>query len=384
MRNEKGIIKQYGFNRNLQEKAKKYQGVKLLTSLCQYAFLFIAGFLTLAFGFSAGLERFALNLTSDPWLVVASYFIIGFLCFWLVSLPFDYYKEYVVEHKFDLSTQTFRSWMGDQVKTLVLGIILLLIIVETIYYFIRTFSIYWWVPAWISLSLGMSFITFIAPVVIMPLFFKYPPLKDKLLIDKLTNLAKKGGIKVVGVYEMKAAVKTKKAVGGLTGIGKTRRIILSDTLLSNYSSDEIEGVIGHELGHHIRHVFGKGLVLTSIVTLAGLFFVDQVLNRSYTYFGLSGIDSIASLPLFALIFGVFSMIVTPFKNTFMRMEERQADQYALEITNKPDAFVSMMIKIHDQNLGDADPHPIVEFLFHDHPAGKKRVEHAITYKKSME
>lgn len=232
--------------------------------------------------------------------------------------------------------------------------------------------------------MGMTFITFIAPVVIMPLFFKYPPLKDKLLIDKLTDLAKKGGIKVVGVYEMKAAVKTTKAAGGLTGIGKTRRIILSDTLLSNYSSDEIEGVIGHELGHHVRHVFGKQLVLTSIVTLAGLFFMDQVSKRTYTYFGLSGISSVASLPLFALTLGIFFAIVTPFQNTFMRMEERQADQYALEITNKPDAFVSMMVKIHDQNLGDADPHPIVEFLFHDHPAGKKRVEHAITYTKFVE
>jgi STE24 endopeptidase len=380
---EKGAIEQYGFNRSLQEKAKRYWNVKFLVSLLQYAFLFVAGFLTLELGISVGLERFALNYTSDPWLVVALYFLLGFLCFWLVSLPFDYYKGYVIEHKFELSTQTGWSWFGDQIKSLAIGMILLLVIVEVIYYTLRTFPVYWWVYTGILLSVIMIFMMYIGPVLIMPLFFKYTPLKNELLISKLTNLAKKAGIKLVGVYEMKAAVKTKKAVGGLTGVGNTRRIILSDTLLSHYTSDEIEVVIGHELGHHIRHVYGKITAIMIVALLLGFLFVDHVLKIAVTYFGLGKIESIATLPLLALSLWIFFMALKPILNTFMRREEREADQYTLEITNKPDAFTSMMVKGHDQNLKDADPHPIVEFLFHEHPAGKKRVEHAITYKKSM-
>jgi STE24 endopeptidase len=380
---EKGTIEQYGFNGSLQEKAKKYRRVKFLTSVFSYTLFFVAGLLTLQLSISVSLEKFAFSYTSDPWLVVALYFLLGFLGLWLVSLPFDYYNGYVVEHRFELSTQTKRSWIGDQIKDLVVSVILLIFIVEAIYYFLRIFPVYWWVYVWILVSIVMVFFMFIAPVLIMPLFFKYTPLKDELLIGKLTDLVKKAGIKVLGVYEMKASVKTKKAVGGLTGVGHTRRIILSDTLLSNYTSDEIEVIIGHELGHHVRHVFWKVMAGMSIAILAGLFCVDQVLKQTVTYFGLGGASSIASLPLFALSFGIIFMILKPVLNAFMRREERKADQYALEITNKPDAFISMMVKVHDQNLADADPHPIKEFLFHDHPAGKKRVEHAITYKKSM-
>jgi len=384
VRNKKEIIERYGFDRNLQEKAKKYEGVKLLTSLCQYAFLFMAGFLTLAFGISAGLERFALNYTSDPWLVVALYFVIGFLCFWLVSLPFDYYKEYVVEHRFDLSVQTRRSWMGDKIKELVLGISFYLMVCEAIYYFIRTSPTCWWVPAWILISVVNTFIILIFPVLIAPLFLKYTPIKDEQLIGKLTDIARKAGLKVLGVYEEKASAKTRKINAALVGVGKTRRMFLYDTLLSRCTSDEIEAIVAHELGHHVRHVFGKMISIMVLATLPTLFFVDHVLKGTMTYFGLGGIESIATLPLFLLSSEIFSKTVTPLTYVFSRNEERQADRFALEITYKPDAFISSMIKVHDQNLGDADPHPIVEFLFHNHPAGKKRVEHAIAYKKSME
>src|SRR3989304_992635 len=264
---EKSPIEQYGFDARLQQKAKKYQNVKLLTSLFEYMFLFVASFLTLNFGISTGLRSSVLGYTSDPWLATALYFLVGFLCLWLVSLPFDYYKEYVIEHKFGLSTQTLSSWLSDQAKGLILGIVILMIIVQGVYYSLRTFPIYWWIVVWIFFSLGMLAISYIEPVVIMPLFFKYPPLKEAQLIERLTKLAKKAGIKVVGVFEMKAGVKTKKAVGALAGVGNPRRIILSDTLLANYTHDEIEGVIGHELGHHVFHHIGKMIVMFSVMML---------------------------------------------------------------------------------------------------------------------
>lgn len=380
---ESNTVEKYGFNKGLQEKAKEYQNVKLLVSMLEYAFLFAAGFLVLKFGISSGLKEFAFSYSSDVWLVTALYFLIGFLCFWAFSLPFDYYKGYIVEHEFDLSTQTFRSWIADHLKGLILGMLLSLIIVQGIYHALRTIQTYWWVVVWVFTSIGILVIIYAAPVVIMPLFFKYPPLKDQRLIERLTNLVEKAGIKVVGVFEMKAGVKTKKAVGALAGVGNTRRIILSDTLLADYSSDEIEGVIGHEIGHHVFHHIGKITIMTSVMMLIAFYIIDLVLKASVDYFGFSGIDDIASLPLLAITFGLLFLVASPIMNTFSRYCEGQADQYELEIVRKPDAFVSCMVKLCDQNLRYANPHPLIEFVFYDHPSGKNRVQRALSYKQLM-
>lgn len=343
--------------------------------------LFTAGFLALRLGLSSSLKDLALSYTPNVWLVTALYFIIGFLCFWAFSLPFDYYKGYLVEHKFNLSTQTPSSWLTDHLKSLILGILLSLIIVQGIYYALRTTPTYWWVAVWAFMSIGILVITYVAPVVIMPLFFKYPPLGDQELIERLTNLAEKAGVKVLGVFEMKAGVKTRKAVGALAGVGNTRRIILSDTLLANYSSDEIEGVIGHELGHHMFHHIGKMTITTSIMMFIAFYISDLVLKTSVNYFGFTGIDDIASLPLLAITFGSLFLAASPIVNTYSRYAEEQADQYELEAVKKPDAFISAMVKLCDQNLRYADPHPLIEYAFYDHPSGKNRVKRALNYKQ---
>ena len=380
---ESNTVEKYGFNKGLQEKARKYQNVKLLVSMLEYAFLFAAGFLVLQFGISSSLKEFAFSYSSDVWLATTLYFLIGFLCFWAFSLPFDYYEGYVIEHKFDLSTQTFRSWIADHLKGLILGMLFSIVIVQGIYHALRTIPAYWWVVVWVFMSIGILVITYVAPVVIMPLFFKYPPLKDQQLIERLTNLVEKAGIKVVGVFEMKAGVKTRKAVGALAGVGNTRRIILSDTLLANYSSDEIEGVIGHEIGHHVFHHIGKMTIMTSVMMLIAFYIIDLVLKASIDYFGFSGIYDIASMPLLAITFGLLFLVASPIMNTFSRYCEGQADQYELEIVRKPDAFISCMTKLCDQNLRYANPHPLIEFFFYDHPSGKNRVQRALNYKQLM-
>ncbi|MCZ2856856.1 MAG: M48 family metallopeptidase [Candidatus Bathyarchaeota archaeon] len=378
---ESNTVEKYSFNKSLQEKAREYQNAKHFVSTLKYALLFWAGFSVLRFGISSSLKEFALSYSLDVWLVTALYLFIGFFCFWAFSLPFDYYAGYVIEHRFDLSTQTVRSWIADNLKGLILGMLLSLIIVQGIYYALRTIPTYWWVVVWVFTSIGILVIAYVAPVVIMPLFFKYPPLKDQQLIERLTNLVKKAGISVVGIFEMKAGVKTKKAVGALAGVGDTRRIILSDTLLANYSSDEIEGVIGHELGHHVFHHIGKMTIVTSVMMLIALYITDPVLRISVDYFDFSGIDDIASLPLLVITFGLLLLVALPIMNTFSRYAEGQADQYELEIIRDPDAFISCMLKLCDQNLRDADPHPLIEFMLYDHPSGKRRVQRALNYKR---
>lgn len=370
------MIDQYGFNVELQEKAREYFRAQLSVSMLHSTFLFVTGFMVVGLGISTSLRSTIFVYMSVPWMATVLYSFLGFVCMWLVSLPFDYYVGYVIDHKFMLSTQSLRSWVWDQIKGLFLGMVIFILMVQGIYFALGTFPIYWWVVVWIFVSLGMLILSYVAPTLIMPLFFKYHPLQDQQLIERLTNLAKKADVKVIGVFEMKAGVKTKKAMGALTGISNTRRIILSDTLLENYNPDEIEGVIGHELGHHMLHHIGKTTIISNVMMLAAFYMANLVLRASVGIFGFSGIDDIASLPLIALTLGLVFIVTSPLLNALSRHYEKQADQYELEVVNKPDAFITCMVKLCDQNLGYADPHPLVEFLFYDHPSAKHRIQHA--------
>lgn len=183
---------------------------------------------------------------------------------------------------------------------------------------------------------------------------------------------------------MKAGEKTTKAVGALTGIGATRRIILSDTLLENYAPDEIETVIAHELGHHVHRDIPKLIAFFSLVIGIGFLIVRYALSGLSRLLGIADPANIATLPLFALILSLLIAIVSPLFNTFSRRFEGEADQYALELAEKPEAQAKVDVKICDQNLRYAAPHPVIEFLFYDHPAGIKRVERALKFRNKKE
>lgn len=365
-----------------QHLARDYLYLGLAVTLIKASAFFLLSLLALSFGAHVGLEKLVRILASEEWLVIGLYTLIGCILFFLASLPFDYYKEYEIEKKFRLSSQTRLSWLKDKAKFSSLFLIFAFIFVEGTYHSMRAFPSFWWVLVWIGSSLVIVWFAYIAPVLIMPLFYKFPKVRDEALMGKLVALAKKAGIKVIGVYEMKASEKTRKAVGALAGLRNTRRIILSDTLLTNFASDEVEGVIGHELGHHVFHHGWKILALFIAFFLVTLIITDQVLRVTSGLFGLSDMSAISSLPLFALIFALCFAVFTPLMNTFSRWLEGQADQYELDLVNKPDAYVSSMTKLCDQNLRYTFPHPLVEFIFYDHPSGKKRLERAYRFKAS--
>jgi STE24 endopeptidase len=203
-------------------------------------------------------------------------------------------------------------------------------------------------------------------------------------LDRLTKLADKAGIKIIGVFEMKAEAKTKKATAALTGIGNTRRMLLSDTFLSNYSTDEIESVMGHEIGHHIYGHIWKFALLLSGFFLFALFITSQIAQPVSAFVSLEHINSVSSLPLLALVFGLLYVGFTPLMNTLSRLAEGHCDQYELDLVQKPDAYISSMVKLCDQNLRYAYPSSFTEFMFYDHPSGKKRVERALAYTPSTQ
>jgi STE24 endopeptidase len=342
----------------------------------------VLALLVLGLRLSVDLQNFVQRYVSEPSLVVASLVLIGFIAFWLVSLPFDYYKGYIWEHKFELSTENLSGWFRDSVMAGILYLLIVLAFVEGAYNFMWLNGTYWWLFTWLVSVVFIAFFIYVTPVWIMPLFYKFPKLEDEELLTRLTGLADKAGIKIMGVFEMKAGAKTRKATAALAGIGNTRRMLLSDTFLSNSSIDEIETTIGHEIGHHVHGDIWRSIPFFSVAFLIMLFVANLTLHISTGFFGLGSFDSPASISLLALVLGLFYAAFTPLANTISRRWEASCDQYALDLVGKPNAYISKMIKLCDQNLRYAYPNPIIESLFYDHPSGRKRIERAMTYEKS--
>ena len=371
----------HSFDEKTQRKAKDYLYNGLAASMLKGITILFLALLLLDLRLSIGLEETVRAYVTELSLVVVLYTLIGYAVFWLVSFPFDFYKEYVLEHKFELSNETLSKWFWDKSKMSILSLLFILAFVEGIYNFMWFDPIYWWFFLWLVTAVVILLFMYVSPVLIMPLFYKFPKLENEELLSRLTKLASKAGIKVIGIFEMKASAKTRKATAALTGLGKTRRMLLSDTFLANYSNDETENAMGHEIGHHVYgHLWKLDLILTLGVFVA-LFLESQVLSATFRFFGFDRIDSVATLPLFALIFGLLYFGFTPLMNTLSRRAENQSDQYELELVEKPDAYISCMIKLCDQNLRYAYPTPLIEFLFYDHASGRKRIERALAFKR---
>jgi STE24 endopeptidase len=213
----------------------------------------------------------------------------------------------------------------------------------------------------------------LAPVLILPLFYKFVPLDDADLAARLTRLFEQAGTHVRGVYRFDMSSKTVQANAAVVGLGNTRRIVLGDTLLDHFTADEIETVLAHELGHHVHGDLGKNILVGSVLTLSGLWLASRALGWGVAAFGFDGLADVAAMPLLALALAAFELATMPLGNTYSRWRERLADRYALETTCKPGAFASAMTRLANQNLADADPERWVEVLLHSHPAINRRV-----------
>ena len=222
----------------------------------------------------------------------------------------------------------------------------------------------------------------LAPVLIMPLFNKFEPLGQEHadLADRLTRLAERAGTRVRGVYKFDMSRRTKSANAALTGLGNTRRIILGDTLINEFSTDEIETVLAHELGHHVHKDIPVGMVIEAISTVVGLYLASLALNWGTAVLGFDGPGDIAAFPLFMLVMAAFGLVTMPLSNAYSRWRERRADEYALEATGKGEAYASALARLANQNLADTDPEPWVEWLLYSHPALGKRIRMAENYK----
>jgi len=364
-----------GFDVDRQRLAREYKGKRLaLAGVRVTAYVAISAWLLAGFthavkgwasAFGPGLPQYALYTT-------ALYFL-----YWIPAIPLGIFGGLILERKYGMSVQGMRSWLGDAAKGLAIGLGFSIVAVLVVYGILEAQPDAWWLYTWaIGLAVGL-FLAWVGPVVLAPLFFKFEPLADEALAARLKVLADRTGTKVVGVYRMLASAKTTRAFGGLAGIGTTRRIILSDTLLNRYTPDEVEAVIAHELAHHVHRDIARLMAVGALGSLLGLLAVDRILRAAVPPLRLDGIADIAGLPMVALTIAMVSTVVAPALNALSRQQEARADAFSLRMTGNPAAFRSTMVKIHDQNLGVADPHRLAEFLFHDHPSGRRRVEAAL-------
>ena len=311
-----------------------------------------------------------------PWQVLV-YLLILTLGYQVITFPLDYYGGFVLPHRYGLSTMTLRSWLADLLKGLVLSLILEILAIELIYLLLATQPQTWWL--WVALI--MLFFTVVmanlAPVLILPIFYKFTPLPEGELTQRLLALADRAHTRVRGVFTMHLNSKTTAANAALMGLGNTRRIVLGDTMLDRYTPDEIEVVLAHELGHHVHHDLWKLILTQSVLTLGSLYLLNLALHwavETQHYF--LSLTDVAAMPYLFLLTAIFGLIVLPLSNGLSRAIEYQADEYALQTTKMVAAFKSAMIRLANQNLADIEPSPLIEFLFHDHPAIGKRLKHA--------
>ena len=361
-----------------QKKAKEYARISRRLMVVDLAIGGVYALAWLILGWSAGVRTWLAGFSANPWLLVALYAVVFGGIYLLVNLPLSYYEEYLLPHRFEQSTQPLKDWIGDQLKGLGVGALLGGIILEIIYAVLRAFPDTWWLWAAVILILFSVLLANLAPVLLMPLFNKFSPLgsEHQDLIDRLTRLFEKAGTRVKGVYKFDMSRRTKSANAALTGLGSTRRIILGDTLLNEFTPDEIETVMAHELGHQVNHDIPLMIVAQSALTLAGLWLASLGLRWGVGLFGLSGPADVAALPVFMLVMGLYGLVTMPLTNALSRWRESKADQYALATTRNAAAFASAMTRLANQNLSDADPEAWVELLLYSHPALSKRIHMA--------
>jgi STE24 endopeptidase len=289
------------------------------------------------------------------------------------GLPISLYSGFLLEHRYGLSNERAGGWLVDQLKSFALGFMLSAGTATIVYAAIRYSPQRWWMPAGLALAAIVTGLTNIAPVLLLPIFYRVTPLDRESLRLRLVALADRAGATVLGAYEWGLGEKTRKANAALAGLGTTRRILISDTMLAEYTDDEIEVVLAHELGHHVHGDLWKGIVFESALILVGLYVAARVLAGLAPVLGFRGSADAAGMPALVLATGAVSFVMLPIAHAMSRAFERSADRFALDLTRNPAAFVSAMRRLAAQNLAEEQPSRLVQMLFYSHPPVRERI-----------
>ena len=360
-----------------EDKATRYHRLRRRAALSGTALGAAVLLLLIVTGGSAALRDAAARLAGPSFfLTLIVYVVLVSGLGEAIQLPLAFYQGLTLERRYGLSTETTGRWWQDRLKAgavVVLFSVAAALIVSSL---LRSSPRYWWLLASCCFGAILVALAHLAPVVLLPLFYRFTPLQRPALADRLIALAERAGTPVLGVFEWRLSDRTRKANAALAGIGRTRRILLTDTLLAEHSDDEIEVILAHELAHHVHHDIWSAIALEGVLLTLGLFLADGVLDAAVGRFSITSKGDIAALPLLVLAGGAVSLVLLPIANALSRGHERRADRDALAMTNNVDAFVSAMRRLATQNLAEERPSRLVELLFHSHPSMSARVEAA--------
>jgi STE24 endopeptidase len=364
-----------------EDKATRYHRLRRRASILSAVLGALFLLVLLVSGWSALLRDISASLAGDTFPGTLAVYVIALAVLHdLLQLPIAFYEGVTLERRYSLSTQSTPRWWKDHLKGWAIGTAFGLAAAAGIWSLIRWDPERWWVAAALLFSLVIVALAQLAPVLLLPLFYEVKPLDREALAARLSALATRAGTPVIGTFEWRLSDRTKKANAALAGLGPTRRILLSDTLLADYSDDEIEVILAHELAHHVHHDIWRAIVFETALIAFGFYVSDTVLTAWAGSFGMVGKGDIAALPLLLLTMGAVSLVLMPVRNALSRSHERRADRYAMTMTRNLEAFVTAMKRLAAQNLAEEEPSRLVETLFHSHPSISARISAARSFK----
>jgi STE24 endopeptidase len=363
-----------------EEKAKIYSRLKMKLSIID---MIIDILLISFFAFSGISGRItslirSYDLGSDYAVFLVFLSVIG-IAAGMVSFPLDFYSSYIIERRYNLSNQGLLRWTAERGKSLIVSLVLGIPVALVFYHFLVLTGNDWWLYFSGFVFFFAVLLARISPIIIYPIFYKFTPLQNGEVKDGIEKLLKDAGMTVRGLFTFNMSKNTKKANAGFTGIGKSRRIILSDTLIENFTPDEIRVIFAHELGHYKYRHIAKNILMSGIMIFFAFYICGSLYEWTRLNYGYISPTEIAAIPMLFFYLSVFSIIIMPLTNMISRKYEREADRFAIETTGDSASFISSMEKLAELNLSDREPDPVIEFLFYSHPSIKKRIEFAKSF-----
>ena len=371
------------------EKPRAYARAKLWLAVISGALELAAAVVFLGSGGSEALATRLAGHTQHITIVVCTYVVASLIGLQILSLPLDWWGRHL-EIRFELNRQALGSWLFDECKGLALGLVLGVLGAEVLYALLRATPAHWWWWAWGVFTAITVVLAQLGPVILLPLFFKLRQMSeieepDATMVHRLQATyarlrAENPKLpRLHGIFEWKLGEKSAKANAALTGLGPTRRVIISDTLLEGAAPEEIEAVFVHELGHHVHGDIWRGIAFQSALTLLGFWLADVTLRALSPALGLRGIADIAGLPLVVIVFGVLGLLLMPASHAFVRRMERRADDYSFTVLGTAQPLIAGLRRLAEKNLAEVDPPRWKEWLLYSHPSIATRIRRGRTW-----
>lgn len=361
-----------------EERAKAYQRKKYFVSLFHLALVVALLAPWMLSGFSFTVRTWAEAVSVHFYLQVIVYYVVFFLYLWVFDFFLSFYAGFFLEHAYGLSNQNFLSWLVESLKKTLLAFVISALLVLVLYALIRHSPGRWWVVAWLGFAAVSCLLGQLFPVLIVPLFYRYGRVEDASLKHRIFRLVSRYDLPLENVYSLNLSKTTKKANAMFAGLGRTKRLVLADTLIQNFTADEIESIVAHELGHFKHHDIWHHFGFNLLASFVGFALVFKLLQELTPRLGYSGAVDLAAFPLLYLIFFVFEMLLTPASNAYSRWREKEADRFALGAVGAS-GFIPAMEKLAKLNLADPKPHPLAVWWFYTHPPISQRIEMARSF-----